>query len=154
MIYQINILSRIVILFFLNTILLSCKDKDVKESISEEDKITLIVTATAYNSVASQTTSRNPSLAAWGDILKPGEKAIAVSRDLIALGLDYNEEVTIEGLEGTFVVKDKMNKRWKMKIDIYMGLDIEAARAWGKRQVKITYNKQQDPDDKFAKEKR
>ena len=46
------------------------------------DKKTLEVTATAYNSLAGQTFG-HPSEAAWGDTLKPGMKAIAVSRDLI-----------------------------------------------------------------------
>ncbi|GAL15331.1 hypothetical protein JCM19233_6349 [Vibrio astriarenae] len=37
-----------------------------------------------------------------GDRLKPGMKSIAVSRDLIALGLTHNQEVRIEGFEGTY----------------------------------------------------
>jgi 3D (Asp-Asp-Asp) domain-containing protein len=32
-----------------------------------------------------------------------------------------------------------MNKRWEKRIDIYMGHDLEAARAWGKRQVEISW---------------
>ena len=96
----------------------------------------LTVTASAYNSVKAQT-SGNPSLGAWGDRLKPGMKAIAVSRDLIRMGLKHNTRVKIDGLSGTYLVKDKMNKRWKRKIDIYMGTDIKAARQWGKRKVTI-----------------
>lgn len=110
----------------------------------------LTVTATAYNSVERQTKKGNPSLAAWGDILEPGERAIAVSRDLIALGLDHNEEIEIEGLEGTYIVKDKMNKRWTKKIDIYMGLNEKAAREWGKKKVEIRFNKKDNPYDKFS----
>lgn len=96
----------------------------------------LEVTATAYNSLAAQT-SGDPTLAAWGDRLVPGMKSIAVSRDLIELGLGHGAEVKIDGLPGVYVVRDKMAKRWKKKIDIYMGEDVEAARAWGKRQVVI-----------------
>jgi len=96
------------------------------------------VTATAYNSVKSQTQG-NPALAAWGDILKPGMKAIAVSRDLIAKGLTHGTEVEIEGLSGVYIVRDKMNKRWKDKIDIYMGTDVAAARQWGQKTVTITW---------------
>jgi 3D (Asp-Asp-Asp) domain-containing protein len=99
---------------------------------------TLVVTATAYNSVVSQT-GDHPNLGAWGDTLRPGMKSIAVSRDLIARGLGHNARVRIEGLEGEYVVKDKMNKRWTEKIDIYMGTDVEAARRWGKRKVRITW---------------
>ncbi|UGU18358.1 3D domain-containing protein [Sinomicrobium kalidii] len=104
-----------------------------------QQSITLEVTAVAYNSVNSQTTTGNPALTAWGDKLKPGMKAIAVSRDLIKMGLDYNTKVKIEGLDGVYVVKDKMHKRWKKKIDIYMGQDVKAARRWGKRKVTITF---------------
>ena len=60
----------------------------------------LLVTATAYNSVAGQT-SDEPSLTAWGDQLEPGMKAIAVSRDLIELGLSHGVEVSIEGLRAS-----------------------------------------------------
>ncbi len=74
---------------------------------------------------------------AWGDTLKPGMKAIAVSRDLIDLGLIHNTNVTIDGLQGKYKVLDKMNKKWKMKIDIYMGTDIKASKKWGKKRVKI-----------------
>ena len=98
----------------------------------------LTVTATAYNSLPGQTQG-DPSLTAWGDKLVPGMKAIAVSRDLLAMGLTRGVEVTIEGLPGTYVVLDKLNKRWKLRIDIYMGTDVKAARQWGKRQVTIRW---------------
>tara|TARA_R100001369_G_scaffold55287_1_gene82143 strand:+ start:1486 stop:1947 length:462 start_codon:yes stop_codon:yes gene_type:complete len=123
------------------------------ETIEEKKKMTtMTVTATAYNSVEHQTKKGNPSLAAWGDILEPGESAIAVSRDLIKMGLDHNEETEIDGLPGTYIVKDKMNKRWKKKIDIYMGLDENAAREWGKKKVEIRFNKRDRPHDKFSRQ--
>ncbi len=96
----------------------------------------LRVTASAYNSLAAQTNA-HPSLTAWGDTLKPGMRAIAVSRDLIPLGLGHGARVRIDGLEGEYVVRDKMHRRWSKKIDIYMGNDLAAARAWGRRQVTI-----------------
>lgn len=99
---------------------------------------TLTVTASAYNSLRSQT-NNNPNLSAWGDRLKPGMKAIAVSRDLIKLGLKHNTRVKIDGLPGYYLVKDKMHRRWKRKIDIYMGTDVKAARQWGKRKVTIRW---------------
>lgn len=107
----------------------------------EEDPYTwkpLKVTASAYNSVAYQTNG-NPQITAFGDSLKPGMKYIAVSRDLQALGLSYNTPVTIEGLEGIYLVKDKMHSRWVNKIDIYMGTDVKAARNWGRKKVNIMY---------------
>jgi 3D (Asp-Asp-Asp) domain-containing protein len=96
----------------------------------------LEVTATAYNSVRSQTQG-DPTLTAWGIRLEPGMKAIAVSRDLIRRGLTRGVEVKIEGLEGTYVVVDKMNARFTRRIDIYMGKDVAAAREWGRRKVTI-----------------
>ncbi|WP_271271288.1 3D domain-containing protein [Aliamphritea hakodatensis] len=94
------------------------------------------VTATAYTSTPGETDS-TPSLAAWGDTLKPGMKSIAVSRDLIAAGLTHKTIVRIEGLEGEYRVLDKMNRRWEKKIDIYMGEDRKKALQWGKRKVTI-----------------
>ncbi len=98
----------------------------------------LVVTATAYNSLPEQTDAE-PYLAAWGDSLAPGMKVIAVSRDLIPLGLDHRTSVKIEGLPVVYLVLDKMHRRWEKRIDIYMGHDLEAARAWGKRQVEISW---------------
>lgn len=96
------------------------------------------VTATAYNSLSGET-DKTPSIAAWGDQLKPGMKVIAVSRDLLADGLDHNQPVKIEGLPGIYRVMDKMNKRYTRRIDIYMGTDRQAALNWGKREVEIQW---------------
>ena len=30
---------------------------------------------------------------------------------------------------------DKMNKRWKNKIDVYMEVDVKATRKWGKQKT-------------------
>jgi len=103
-----------------------------------EKKQTLTVTATAYNSLPGQTQG-NPKLTAWGDKLVPGMKAIAVSRDLLSMGLTRGVRVKIEGLPGTYVIKDKLHARWKRRIDIYMGTDIKAARQWGRRKVTISW---------------
>ena len=86
---------------------------------------TMEVTATAFNSFGWQTHRDHPTLTAWGDTLKPGMKTIAVSRDLIDSGLTHNTKVKIEGLKGKYLVKDKMNKRWRKRIDIYMGVDLD-----------------------------
>lgn len=99
----------------------------------------LEVTASAYNSLSWQTTGGNPNITAWGDTLKTGLKAIAVSRDLIERGLDYNTPVKIEGFEGVFLVKDKMHYRWKNKIDIYMDEDVEKARQFGRKKLMIYF---------------
>lgn len=104
---------------------------------SEKTK-SMEVTATAFNSLRWQTAD-DPSITAWGDTLKPGMMAIAVSRDLLDSGLYHNVVVSIDGLEGEYKVLDKMNKRWVRKIDIYMGTDIAKAREWGKQTVTIRW---------------
>ncbi len=105
---------------------------------ADEIERSLVVTATAYNSLPSQTDAE-PHLAAWGDPITPGMKVIAVSPDLISEGLDRRTPVRIEGLSGVYLVLDKMSERWKKRIDIYMGQDLEAARAFGKRKVEISW---------------
>jgi len=98
----------------------------------------LEVTATAYTSSRGETDA-TPNIAAWGDKLKPGMKSIAVSRDLIKMGLGYGVKVRIDGFKGEYIVLDKMNKRWRKKIDIYMGKDRKKALEWGKRKLIISW---------------
>ena len=99
----------------------------------------LTVTASAYNSTRAQT-SGNPTEAAWGDSLEPGMKAIAVSDDLLDRGLEPGTEVRIEGLDGAYTVLDRMASRHRNRIDIYMGLDVQAAREWGLQEVTISWS--------------
>jgi 3D (Asp-Asp-Asp) domain-containing protein len=133
MIYQ-----RVLLLFFIIALFTSCVNEDKPAHVIPEynswKKMT--VKASAYNSLNNQTKG-NPVIAAWGDSLKVGMKAIAVSRDLIAQGLTHNTRVKIEGFDGYYLVKDKMNDRWKNKIDIYMGTDVKKARKWGRKKVII-----------------
>ena len=98
----------------------------------------LTVTATAYNSLPGQTHG-NPRVAAWGDVLVPALRSVAVSPDLLKLGLRRGVRVRIDGLRGEFVVLDKMPARWQRRIDLYMGRDVEAARTFGRREVQITW---------------
>lgn len=97
------------------------------------------VTATAYTMREAETKKGHIGLAAWGDQLVSGMKVIAVSRDLIPQGLTNKTKVSIDGLPGTYVVRDKMNRRWNKKIDIFMGKDVKAARQWGKRKFVIRW---------------
>lgn len=92
------------------------------------------VTATAYTSSTIETDA-TPYLAAWRNTLSPTVPSIAVSRDLLDIGLTNGMKVHIKGLKGEFLVLDKMNKRWKNKIDIYMGDNRQKALNWGKRKV-------------------
>src|SRR5262245_35096653 len=59
----------------------------------------IVVTATAYNSVPEQGMGSGQH-GAWGDRLAPGMKAIAVSDDLLEMGLEHGSKVRIEGLDG------------------------------------------------------
>ena len=95
------------------------------------------VTVTAYNSTPRQTEG-NPNIAAWGDRLTPDTRGIAVSRDLLKVGLDHEVEVWVEGFDaGPFVVLDKMNRRFKKRIDIFFGKKVEKAREFGKQTAMI-----------------
>lgn len=107
-------------------------------SSSYENWNSMMVTASAYNSLESQGVG-NVNITAFGDTLVPGMKSIAVSQDLIEKGLTHNTRVKISGLEGTYIVNDKMHPRWKNKIDIYMGVDRNKALEWGRRKVEICF---------------
>ena len=125
------------VFILLPLLLLSCREEKNYIWKSKE------VNVSAYNSTTSQTDGL-PTLAAWGDTLRPGMKAIAVSRDLVRLGLQRNTPVKIEGFDGIFLVKDKMGARWKNKIDIYMGDNVEKAKKWGRKKLKIQYRVKRD----------
>ena len=97
----------------------------------------LRVTATAYSSHRAQT-DKTPFLAAWNNRLRPGMKIIAVSRDMLTrYGMRNGTRVRIAGLPGIYRVRDKMNKRYRKRIDIYMGLNRRKALRWGRRSVVI-----------------
>ena len=97
----------------------------------------LRVTATAYSSHRGQT-DKTPFLAAWNNRIRPGMKIIAVSRDLLyRYGMKNGTKVKIAGLRGYYTVRDKMNKRYKKRIDIYMGVNRHRALRWGRRRVVV-----------------
>ena len=98
----------------------------------------LLVTATAYNSTQTQTDS-DPFITAYGVKLRPGMQVIAVSRDLEERGLRAGSRVRIEGLPGEWEVADRMPADRRRAIDVYMGLDIAAAREFGRRELKLRW---------------
>lgn len=105
---------------------------------SNKPERSMIVTVSAYNSVPSQTNSQ-PTVAAWEDELKPGMKVVAVSRDLLEEGLTRGSVLEIEGLQGKYVVLDKTADRLTKRVDVYMGLDVEAAKEFGVKQLQISW---------------
>jgi 3D (Asp-Asp-Asp) domain-containing protein len=105
-------------------------------TVSANEPRWLDVDVTAYNATARQT-DRTPWLAAWGDQLRPGIRSIAVSRDLLSLGLRRGSRVQIDGLPGHYVVLDKTHRRWTRRVDLFMGEDVRKALNWGKRKMRI-----------------
>jgi 3D (Asp-Asp-Asp) domain-containing protein len=106
---------------------------------SGNNERSMVVSVSAYNSVPSQTNSE-PTVTAWGDKLKPGMKAVAISPDLLNEGLSHGSKVKIEGLKGTYVVLDKTNARFTKRVDVYMGVDVEAAKEFGVQQLRVTWS--------------
>lgn len=105
-------------------------------SMGAQKESTLTLSASAYNSTVAQTDS-NPNEGAWGDVIRPGMKVIAVSPDLLEAGLVRGTEVRAEGLDDTWTVLDRTASHHENRIDIYMGVDVDAAKQWGIRDVTI-----------------
>ena len=101
----------------------------------------LEVKASAYNSVPYQTRpGSSGTITAWGDTLVDSIPSIAISRDLLDSGLTHGTMVKIYGYREKFVVNDKMNRRYRNKIDIHFGKDIKAAKKFGiKRNLQICW---------------
>lgn len=116
---------------------IALNEYDTKLLKALKGKHKLRVQATAYSSHVGQTDS-TPFLAAWNNRIRPGMKIIAVSRDLITkYGLGNGKKVRIQGLPGHYTVRDKMNKRYTKRIDIYMGTDRRKALRWGRKRTVI-----------------
>ncbi len=111
------------------------KNIKFKKTPSLKHKRKIRVVATAYTSHRNQT-DNTPFLAAWNNRIRPGMRIIAVSPDLIRkYGLTNGVRVKIMGLPGFYTVRDKMNKRLRNHIDIYMGVNKRRALRWGRRRI-------------------
>jgi 3D (Asp-Asp-Asp) domain-containing protein len=98
----------------------------------------LTVTASAYNSTPAQTDS-TPRIGACNEPLRQSANLVAVSPDLMKMGLDCGTRVRIDGFAGEFVVWDKMDDKWTRRIDIHMGRKVEKAEEWGEKKVRISW---------------
>lgn len=116
---------------------LSCGGSPREAAEREPRANVLRVQATAYNSTPGQTQG-DPRLTASGVRLQPGMRALAVSPDLAERGLAFGTEVRIEGVPGTWEVVDRV-PNGPRRIDLYFGDDVEAARAFGRREVQIEW---------------
>jgi len=101
---------------------------------SDQPLASLKVTATAY-SAREKECNAQPWVTASGTPSRVG--VIAVSRDLEELGVNLGDFVIVKGM-GLFRVEDRMNKRWKKRIDI-LHANAEAARIFAKRKVEIMW---------------
>jgi 3D (Asp-Asp-Asp) domain-containing protein len=103
------------------------------------------ITATIYHAVPGQTDSTPFITASLKRINKAnpeGHRWIAVSRDLEQYGFVFGAKVCVEDageLNGIWTVEDRMNKRWKNRIDFL----VNTTRRGGKwKDVKITLIKE------------
>ena len=97
------------------------------------------VVATVYNAVPEQTNSDPGHTASMFklDLSNPYKhRIIAVSRDLL-VSFPMGTRVRVEGTsyDGIYVVEDKMNKRYKKRIDILINVGMKIGK-WNN--VKIT----------------
>lgn len=99
----------------------------------------MIVTVTAYNSTPDQT-SGDPNEGAWGDRLEPGMRVVAVSPDLVRMGLRHGTHIAIAGFKKEFVVMDKTSSALRRRVDIYMGLDVKRALEFGRQRLRIWWH--------------
>jgi 3D (Asp-Asp-Asp) domain-containing protein len=101
----------------------------------------LTVKAMAYTSCSTggKKKSKRTARGAWGDALTDDVNAVAVSPDLLKMGLDRGDLITIEGLPGQYKVLDVMHSRHDKTIDIFYGDDRCGALQWGKRTLTITW---------------
>ena len=86
---------------------------------------TILATITIYHADPSQTDD-TPFITASNsviDSLNPAKhRWVAVSRDLELLGFTFGKKILIEGinneLDGEWEIQDRMNKKWKKRIDL------------------------------------
>ena len=103
--------------------------------------LSVIVTATIYHADPRQTNAdflTTASLKKINPDNPQGHRWIAVSRDLEPLGFTFGTKVCVEGagdLDGEWTVQDRMNKRWKHRIDFLVNKDMKYGK-WDK--VKLT----------------
>lgn len=105
--------------------------------------LAVTVLATIYHAKPDQTDDTPFVTASNKQINKehPGShRWIAVSRDLEPLGFTFGTKVCVEGtgeMDGEWTVQDRMNRRWKHRIDFLVDTTLTAGK-W--ENVKIYIN--------------
>ena len=104
--------------------------------------LTILVTATIYHAVPEQTDT-TPFVTASNSRINPenpqGHRWIAVSRDLEKLGFTFGVKVCVEGtdnLDGIWTVQDRMNKRFKNRIDFLVNKELKGGK-WDNIKISI-----------------
>jgi len=104
--------------------------------------LTILVTATIYHAVPEQTDS-TPFITASNSIIDASNpqkhRWIAVSRDLEKLGYTFGVRVCVEGagdLDGIWTVQDRMNKRFKNRIDFLVNEELKGGK-WNNIKISI-----------------
>ena len=114
-------------------------EQDLKPTVTKPVVTTVYdtfdVTVTAYT-LSEDETDSDPFTGAWNNKLTSNMKVVALSRDLEKYGLTNGSIVSVPGY-GVATVKDRMNKRWKMKMDVLLPSK-KKAFAWGRRQKTVT----------------
>ena len=111
--------------------------------LSEDESQRVFVTATIYHAVEAQTDS-TPDITASGykiNMKDPlSDRIIAVSWDLENMyGFTMGTMVHVQGtdyLDGIWFVRDRMNKRWRKRIDFLVPESIEGGK-WENVRVEI-----------------
>ena len=104
----------------------------------------LTVTATIYHATPSQTDSTPDRTATNFKINMDNPEShriIAVSRDLEALGFTMNKTVVIcnaGDMDGLWVIRDRMNKRWTNRIDFLVDTDVRGGK-WDSVKIELIY---------------
>ena len=107
-----------------------------KENPVKVRKRCVIASVSAYTS-SRRETDNHPRLTADGTRLNDSSRVVAVSRDLEQKGFVFGLPVFIEGLQGTYRVADRTNRRLKNRVDLYMGMDRARALKWGVRRKEV-----------------
>ena len=92
------------------------------------------VTATIYHAVPGQTDD-TPDRTATNfkiDLNNPAKhRIIAVSRDLEKIGFRMNTVVAVSNagqMNGIYIIRDRMNRRWKKRIDFLVNEDVRGGK--------------------------
>ena len=102
------------------------------------------VTLTAYSARKCETDS-TPTITASGKKVRPG--IVALSRDLETLfGFKFGDKVILEG-HGPLVFEDRMHKRKKLQVDIFMSKTKDALNFGVKKGILILEDTESMPKD-------